>query len=65
MQGGHMSNQNEGISGLQQHNISWINDAANNKHYFTEKYKLLILKRNLEHNTFQTGITLKINRREK
>jgi len=59
-----MSNQNDGISGLQQNNMSWLNDGENKKHYFTEKHKLLILKRNLEKNTFHTGVTLKIKHRE-
>jgi len=60
-----MINQNSGVSGLSKINNSWINDGENEKHYFTEKHKLLILKRNLEHNTFHTGITLKSRRREK
>ncbi len=60
-----MSNQYDGVSGLPQTNQSWLSDGENKKNYFTEKHKLLILKRNLEHNAFHTGVTLKIKRREK
>lgn len=60
-----MSNKSSGISRLSQTNNSWLNDGEHKKDYFVEKHKLLILKRNLEHNTFHTGITLKIYRRGK
>ncbi len=60
-----MSNQYHGVSKSPRTNQSWLSDGENKKNYFTEKHKLLILKRNLEHNAFHTGVTLKIKRREK
>ncbi len=65
MLGGIMNKNNDGVSWLSQTNQSWLSDGENKKYYFTEKHKLLILKRNLEHNAFHTGVTLKIKRREK
>jgi len=60
-----MARQNKDVRSLHQSNISWLNDNESNRQYFIEKHKLLILKRNLEHNDFHTNITLKIKRREK
>ncbi len=43
----------------------WLNGGSINNNYFTEKHKLLLLKRNLEQNTFHSGAKSTIKQRMK
>ena len=60
-----MDKNDEGVIKQSQIRTSWLNGLSSKGNYFTEKHKLLMLKRNLEQNTFHSGMKSTIKQRKK
>jgi hypothetical protein len=60
-----MDKNDEGVTRPLQIRSGWVNGGSFKDSYFTEKHKLLMLKRNLEQNTFHSGAKSTIKQRKK
>lgn len=60
-----MDKNDEGVTKQSQITTSWLNGGKSKDSYFMEKHKLLMLKRNLEQNTFHSGTKSTTKQRKK